>query len=180
MIINACGKNEVLAYKMDTVILEKNNEINVSRGYDAYVYIDKKNFDIYDSYSRNTTIGKEHKGEKCDVYVVSKPENEIECRYGVGKSGNVENSFGSYIIKFKTEFNAVDKLISKFNLETRTLDINVIRDRFNAVVSEALSRDDVIDEESARNVLTKVLSNKFDECGLELKEVHIEGINFNR
>lgn len=175
MIINACGKNEVLAYKMETVILEKENTIIVSPGYAAAYYIDG----VYEDTSYvDVNLGKQYRGKRCDIYVLSGKDKRFECRYGVGKSGNVLNSFGSYSISFVTSLAAVKNLIREFNLGTIAIDINVIRDRINAAIPEAFSRKEVVDKETAKEALKQVLEKQLQGCGLQLNEVHIEGINF--
>lgn len=166
---------EVLCYKMDSFEIDKKTKIIVSKGYRALVYIDNKYYEAY-------TAGiyedfKKVKGKKCDIYVFVEADNRIDCKYGVGKSGKVLNSYGNYKVTIMQGIQGLENIVKEFNVETRDIDAMAIRDRINPIIPEAFSKPEVVDVESAKAVLKETLTNKLASFGLKLEELNVEGIN---
>lgn len=166
---------EVLCYKMDSFEIDKKTKIIVSKGYRALVYIDNK---YYDTLKTGTYEEfKKERGKRCDIYTFVEVDNKIECKYGVGKSGKVLNSYGNYAVTIMGSFQGLENLVKEFNVETRDIDAMAIRDRINPIIPEAFSKPGVVDATTAKQVLKDTLTSKLATFGLKLEEINIEGIN---
>lgn len=168
---------EVLCYKMDSFEIDKKTKIIVNKGYHADIYFDNKRSDAYDAGVYGDTYLKPHRGKKCDIYVFAETDNKIECKYGVGKSGKVLNSYGNYTVSILSDDKGREALIKEFNVETRDIDAMAIRDRINPIIPEAFSKPEVVDATTAKQVLKDTLTTKLATFGLKLEEINIEGIN---
>lgn len=168
---------EVLCYKMDSFEIDRKTKIIVNKGYRALVYMDNKYYDTLTMRVYDEAFLKMQRGKRCDIYVFAETDNKIECKYGVGKSGKVLNSYGNYTVSILSDDKGREALIKEFNVETRDIDAMAIRDRINPIIPEAFSKPEVVDATTAKQVLKDTLTTKLATFGLKLEEINIEGIN---
>lgn len=169
---------EILCYKMDAFEIDKKTHVVIAEGYRGICYINGKYYDIFTSKSMDIDKGliKNHKGDMCIIYSCVDSNKKIQCKYGVGKSGKVLNSYGDYTVSLLAG-DGVRNLINAFNVEINDVDATKIRDRINPIIPEAFSKSEVVDLQSAKKVLNDTLNAKLSEYGLRLEVINIEGFN---